>query len=425
VKTVDDYLSLITPWHAGRPRFRATVEGLVAPVVSLQEFIAHLPEDFDLDEAIGNQLDVVGQWVGRSRFIPVPIAGLYFTWDDPTRGWDKGIWRGPYDTQYGIIRLDDETYRRLLYAKIMTNNWDGTVAGGQAALDEFFNDPDTLVFIQDNNDMTMTIGVSQKIPSPLLLSILYKYFPLKPSAVQTYYNVTSVDQSPLFGFDVQNEYVSGWDSGAWGVTPEFITDNPPVSPPPPVATATWDPATKDATITLSNGNLSAVHNGTSAYGGAQATSSKSSGKYYFEYTVTGGISSNHQPGLIASGGVLATFPLSNHFNNGVGYDQPTGQVICDDITIGTAAASTSVGNVLGFAIDVDNKLIFVRVNGGNFNNNGAANPTTGVGGFNFSTINAPFSPAFIGFGAGDSNTVNFGASAYANAAPSGYVNWTV
>jgi hypothetical protein len=73
-ETVDYYLDRITPWHAGRPRFRSTVENAVAPLVGLQEFLAHLPQDFDLDDAIGVQLDAVGERVGRSRFIPVPIA---------------------------------------------------------------------------------------------------------------------------------------------------------------------------------------------------------------------------------------------------------------------------------------------------------------------------------------------------------------
>lgn len=226
---VSYYTDLITSEHSDQPRYRATIETTVKPLSDLQAFISHLPEDFDLDEAIGNQLDIVGQWVGRSRNIPVPLAGLYFTWDDPTRGWNKGIWKGPYDTIYGISRLDDDTYRRLLYAKIMTNNWDGTVEGGQAALDEFFDNPNTLVFIQDNNDMSMTMGVSQIIPSPLLLTIWNKYFPLKPAAVRTYYSVTSVDGAPLFGWDMDNGYVSGWDMGAWGVSPDYIIDNPPVS----------------------------------------------------------------------------------------------------------------------------------------------------------------------------------------------------
>lgn len=226
MKTVDNYLDLITRWHAFRPKFRATVATAVSPLVALQAMLAHLPEDFDLDEAIGAQLDVVGQWVGRSRFIPVPIPDIYFSFGDPLRGFGRGVWKGPYDLEYGIYRLDDETYRRLLYAKIMTNNWDGTVPDAQAVFDQFFDDPETLVFLQDNNDMSATIGVSGKIPSALLLTILSKYFPLKSSAVRTYYSVTSVNHAPLFGFGVQNAHVSGFGTGTWAVSPEYVINNP-------------------------------------------------------------------------------------------------------------------------------------------------------------------------------------------------------
>lgn len=226
MRTIDHYLDRITPWHRGRPRFVATVTALCQVLVDLQAMIAHLPQDFDIDEAIGAQLDAVGQWVGRSRMIPVPIADLYFSFDDPARGFDKGIWFGPYDTETGIVRLDDDTYRRLLYAKIAANNWDGSVAGAQAAYDIFFNDPDTLVFVQDNGDRSMTIGVSQKVPSTLLLTLLDRYFPLKPEGVRSYHLVTSVNQAPLFGFDVENEYVSGFDVGSWGVSPDYIVDHP-------------------------------------------------------------------------------------------------------------------------------------------------------------------------------------------------------
>jgi len=30
--------------------------------------------------------------------------------------------------------------------------------------------------------------------------------------------VTSVDTAPLFGFDVNNQYIAGFDIGAWGTT---------------------------------------------------------------------------------------------------------------------------------------------------------------------------------------------------------------
>lgn len=225
----ETYLSLITSWHRGRPRFEQVVDKSAEPLRDLQTFLGHVPQDFDLDEAIGVQLDVVGEWVGRSRFISVPIPDLYFSWDDEIRGWDKGIWKGFYDPVYGISRLDDDTYRLLLYTKIAANNWDGRVESADAALEIIFNalGGGSNLYIEDRLDNSMLFGVAQKIPSVLYLMLLSAgYIPLKPAGIKTYYVVTSVNNTPVFGFDVSNENVSGWDEGSWGVPPDYIAQNP-------------------------------------------------------------------------------------------------------------------------------------------------------------------------------------------------------
>lgn len=225
---LDDYLSLITSFHRGKPKFTATVAATLDPFVEATNFINGVPAAFDLDTAIGAQLDVVGQWVGRSRFITIPLPNLYFALDDAARGLDKGIWKGPYDADNGITRLDDETYRIILRAKIAANNWDGTLASAQADLATIFaGSPGTNVFLTDNLDMSETFNVSGKIPSVLVLQLLSAgYIPLKPEGVKPYYLITSVNNTPLFGLDVQNQYVSGLDTGSWGVSPDYIAQNP-------------------------------------------------------------------------------------------------------------------------------------------------------------------------------------------------------
>lgn len=223
-KTVEDYLDKIIPWHRNKPKFVATVRLAVEPFVAQQDFLNALPSQFDLDTAVGVQLDQVGEWVGRSRYIRTPIANVFFSFDDPPRGFDLGVWKGPYDTDAGITRLDDETYRTLLRAKIAANTWDGTLPGSKKALAIMFPDGDTHVFIIDNQDMSLTYGVSGKIPSILFLALLADgYIPLKPEGVRANYRVTPVDGAPLFGFDVENEFISGFDTGAWGVPPSYFT----------------------------------------------------------------------------------------------------------------------------------------------------------------------------------------------------------
>ncbi len=232
-----DYLDLVTPYHRGKPNFSAILEALGESVVAARDVIAHLPEDFDLDEAIGAQLDVVGKWLGRSRDIPTPLPDPWFAFDMPLRGWDRGIWKGPYALGSSLVSLDDETYRKLLYAKRAANNWDGTRAGAEAAFRLLISNVTHLLWLQDGFDMSDSVCIAQTLPDLLYLFLLEQnLIPVKSAGVKRYYLFTSVIGSPLFGFDCQNSRVSGWDEGAWGVTASYLLNNPaeiPSIPLPP------------------------------------------------------------------------------------------------------------------------------------------------------------------------------------------------
>src|SRR4051794_22810470 len=103
-RTVDEYAQLITQFHVHRPKFNATIRSLTSAPVQAGITAEDLPRAFDLDEAIGVQLDVVGEWVGRTRFVPYPMDTFWFTLDDPSRGLDMSVWRGPYDAEWGTYR---------------------------------------------------------------------------------------------------------------------------------------------------------------------------------------------------------------------------------------------------------------------------------------------------------------------------------
>jgi hypothetical protein len=259
-KTADDYVGLITPWQSTKARFVATVRAGVQPYADAQAVIASLPGAFDLDDAIGAQLDATGQWIGPTRYVPLPIITGYFSLDVDGLGLDQGVLREAYSDATTIYALDDDVYRRLLYAVIAANHWDGTVPGAQAVFDTFFTDPATHVFVQDNAqapypytyfsldiqgqgldegliystgteaatsqaaaDVSMTIGVSGKIPPPIYLGLLAQNaLRIKPAGVETTYTVTTVDGAALFGLDVGNEFVAGLDIGAIGASPSDL-----------------------------------------------------------------------------------------------------------------------------------------------------------------------------------------------------------
>ncbi|WP_313461699.1 DUF2612 domain-containing protein [Pseudomonas nitroreducens] len=227
---ISDYTGLITTEHSDKPKFMAMTEAVVQPMVDALNASQGLPADFDLDLAIGAQLDVVGLWVGISRNVNAPLSGVYFSLDVVGLGFDQGAWKGPFDPDTGIISLDDETYRTLIRAKIGANRWDGTLGQSKQILDLIFSG-DTHVFIEDRQDMSILLGISGEIPSAVFLALLTGgYIPIKPEGVRmTVYVVTSVSGSPIFGFDMSNEYVAGFDVGAWGGNPDNVVYPQPLA----------------------------------------------------------------------------------------------------------------------------------------------------------------------------------------------------
>ena len=75
------YLNRITTYNQ-KPKFTATVTAVLQPFVDAQAFLEGLPAAFDIDVAIGAQLDVVGQWVNLSRNVELPVLNNWFSLGD-------------------------------------------------------------------------------------------------------------------------------------------------------------------------------------------------------------------------------------------------------------------------------------------------------------------------------------------------------
>ena len=215
--TAQQYLNLIPSANASKPNFTAALTALLQPMADIQNVLLGMPAGFDLDTAVGQQLDFVGQWVGVSRQLNVPIAA-YFTLDYSGLGFDQGVWYAYPDPLEGVALLDDATYRTLLYAKIAANMWNGTLTDAQAILaDVFVNLPGTNVFIQDNLDMSITIGVTGNAPSALFQAMLQDgYFYVRGAGVLL--AGVFIGTGPFFGMDVENYNISGFDVGFWAGT---------------------------------------------------------------------------------------------------------------------------------------------------------------------------------------------------------------
>ncbi|WP_273874693.1 DUF2612 domain-containing protein [Serratia marcescens] len=184
------YTALIPAYHCQFPKYVAAVNAVTEAFARQQDSTRGIVPAFDLDNAIGAQLDVVGLWVGRGRRIRAPAVNHYFSFDDPELGFDLGSWRGRYDSGDAYIDLDDDTYRTVLRAKIGANNWDGTVETLPAVLAAIYPDGGIAISFTDNLDMSMTITArGAAIPAITKEIIRQGYLSIKPMGITVNYEV--------------------------------------------------------------------------------------------------------------------------------------------------------------------------------------------------------------------------------------------
>jgi len=161
---------------------------------------------------------------------------------------------------------------------------------------------------------------------------------------------------------------------------------------------------------LSDGNLE-VTNG----GDAPGTMAFGSGKKYFELTVKS--ASSFSQGYFGIVNIADHIRPRSWATSQIAALRDSGSLYGDGST-GSAPAATQVGDVYGFAVDVDNQKLFISVNGTYLN---SADPASGTGasftGRDFSNY-APLASIV----AGNSQTIvlNAGQRAFNTNAPSGF-----
>lgn len=198
----------------------ATVALSVAVSVRIQELLISIESEggvFDLSTPpVGNQLDIIGQWVGVSRNVTIPIAGVFFSWDGLANvGWDFGIWQSATQP-VTLVTLPDDVYLTLILARIASNNWDGTTEGAYTVWSLIF--PNLHLLIQDNQNMSFLIAIQGAPIDSLTQALLTQgYLPLKPEGVRISGYVVAVDTNPFFAWDAVSPYLDGWDAGSWGI----------------------------------------------------------------------------------------------------------------------------------------------------------------------------------------------------------------
>lgn len=197
--TLNSYLQLITSEHREKPKYKELVSLTAQFAVDLQATLYGMLEDFDVSLAVGQQLDMLGLWVGVRRTITVQPSEAYPTPSEP------------YD-----VDLDDATFRRLILARVQANKWDGTPEQAQQILSDFYAPDGTIAAIVDNQDMSIDLVLTGTFPSPEMAAVLAQFIlPLRPSGVRVRFTHVVPTGGPLFGLDADNAFISGPDVGAF------------------------------------------------------------------------------------------------------------------------------------------------------------------------------------------------------------------
>jgi hypothetical protein len=201
----DYYVARMASIYRSKPKASNNVALIVKQLLA-DNLISEFQAGFDIDQAVGAQLDILGKYIGAPRDVGIedtrPFFGFvdydYPAGDQNPNGFvlyeslatnASGIWYEYGFSGQATTQLTDFQYRQLMKLKISTNSTENTMDAIQNQIADFF--PGQLQ-LRDNLDMTITyyFGSSFQLP----LSVLEAYLP-RPMGV----GVTAVE---AIGFDV-------------------------------------------------------------------------------------------------------------------------------------------------------------------------------------------------------------------------------
>jgi hypothetical protein len=201
---IDNYLAVITSQHRTKPKF-------MAEVAAVLDMIDPDPSDtiegnnaaFDIETAEGAQLDIIGRIVNLNRVLPF----------QPSDGTEPV--------------MTDDVYRIALKAKIIFNQWDGTIPSLREKWKFLF--PEAPIIVKDNQDMSMTVVILDNYRLIYKDLLINNMLIPHPAGVKLWY---FFGESPVFGFDLENEGIAGFDIGNWlffAPPPSFCYGEPGVN----------------------------------------------------------------------------------------------------------------------------------------------------------------------------------------------------
>lgn len=179
------YLKLITSEYRHSPKFNAWLRKLIEIGCAADTTAEDIINAFNIDFAVGNQLDILGLIIGRSRTVNFqPKAGMSAV-------------------------LDDNYYRLVLKAKIVWNHWNGTLPQLIENWQVLF--PNGKILFFDNQNMSMDVVLIGEFSQMEKDLIDNGYIVPKPEGVRINFIVIETPEGiPLFSYGYDNELLGGY-----------------------------------------------------------------------------------------------------------------------------------------------------------------------------------------------------------------------
>lgn len=184
-ENINRYKSLLTSQYRYSSKLNTWLLSLLSIGLTHRPAYMMLINAFELDTAVGKQLDAIGRIVGAVR-------ELDFT---PADGSSR--------------TLGDKTYRLIIKAAIIKNYWSGRIHDLYDAWALLF--PRTkFIQIQDLQNMTCNVNIAGDY-TPLERELIVKgYIVPKPAGVRLQIAVTPTEGFPIFSYDRNDLHYSGY-----------------------------------------------------------------------------------------------------------------------------------------------------------------------------------------------------------------------
>lgn len=201
---VDYYSNLLIIQYNNKPKASATIQLMVTELIA-NGILFDIRDGYDIDTAVGAQLDILGKYIGVNRIFQDNILTNMFsletyTESDPTLEdrWGFVTYANFATTlENGVVNyqsvlttnflLNDADYRTLLKLKIIQNYSNGSHKQIDDAMFAFFGNEITVV---QNATMQMTYTVPFNLSAVLNAAIVLGVLP-KPIGVKLIVNVTN------------------------------------------------------------------------------------------------------------------------------------------------------------------------------------------------------------------------------------------